>query len=1224
MRIERLEIAGFKSFADPVAITFPTGATAIVGPNGCGKSNIADALTWVLGELGAAAIRARGKDLIFGGSEGRAPLGMAEVRVEFSGAPASNGNGAAGSSSGGGWGRGPGSGGGRRVVVARRMDATGISIYEMDGRRSTRRAILRTFAGTGLGSGSYAVIGQGRVTEVLTSKPEELRLMVEEAAGLGPWRLNRKEAESNLRAAGQSLEQVRARLRELDRHIRQARRDARRARRARELERRAAELSLERSFARREALTAVIREGGAPLAALEAEARRRGASLEAFERFLGELREERDRVRVRFGERSRAALDCRSRRDRADAVIGEGRRAERHRAAERDRLDAEEADVRERLAARRAEARESVRRARELPARIEALEGALARRARARDAARAEERRCHLRLEAVRGDRARLQASLRALRMALDQHEAKGARLQAGRVRLDGDRRAIEAQSEHGGRAEATATDRLRAAERESRRLREEWTAAERKLDAASGALEQARAAEAEAGRALAGVAARRAAQRALVLSREQLGPAAARRLASASGDGPLLGAVGEAVEVDPGYEAAAERLLGVHRLRMGSVSDLLDLAAEPGALEGPPLEILVAELASACPAPARSDDSPAAGEPLRNHIAAGDPAVRRAVPDAEVTADLASALSGFLERPGIYVTRAGESVAPPGVVAFGRGGPGAGFLAARRELRELERSEDAASERAGTLARDREKREAARDAARRHRGGRREALAAADRTRSRARRDAERAVAAARAARRRLGEIAASLTRNREDRERNDAAAERAGHALDRDRKRLDSTAADLDSGEAELAAARERLRTAERDCLASDRELAREQAVAEEARRAERIRDREARADAARLEAIAAARERLVVEEEEWIARRRAEAAVVEAAAAGAREEQTAADGLARRAEALAARVSEGEAALASRRTEMKAVERRRGELRSEVARAEALLGHLEEELRGEQGRDLADLPRAPTNRPVEEIEAELAKARETLEDLLPVNQVAESRLAALVAERAGPAAELADVEAGIRDGLRAMERQDREARRAFRESLGRVGRAFDEVFRRLFGGGRAELRLLLRSPRPAAGSENGAGPGRGDDPGEAAGIGIFAEPPGKRFQSVRLLSGGEKALTAIAFLIALFRYRPAPLCLLDEVDAPLDDDNAHRFAALLDELREVAQLIVITHNRVTMEACQHLYGVTMEEPGVSRVLSLTFDDGLDLDRLFASAPEASTLPA
>ncbi len=1216
MRIERLEIAGFKSFADPVAITFPTGATAIVGPNGCGKSNIADALTWVLGELGAAAIRARGKDLIFGGSEGRAPLGVAEVRVEFSGVPTANGNGAAQSDA-------PG----RRVVVARRMDATGISIYEMDGRRSTRRAILRTFAGTGLGSGSYAVIGQGRVTEVLTSKPEDLRLMVEEAAGLGAYRLNRKEAESNLRAAGGSLKQVRARLRELDRHIRQARRDARRAGQARKLERRAAELALERSLAKRDALTAVVRRGGAPLAALEAESRRRGESLEVFERFLGARRDELDAARARFGARSRAALDCRSRRDRAEAVIGEGRRAERNRAAETVRLDAEEADLRERLATRRAEARESARRARALPARIETLAAALAGRTRDRDEARAEERRRHLGLEAIRGERARIEASLRTLGMACAQHGAAGDRLQSDRVRLDGDRRALEAESDHAARAATAASDRRRLAGRESLRLREEGRAADQALDQASAALERARAAEAEAGRRLADVAARRAAQRALVVSRRQLGPAAARRLAAAAGEGPLLGAVGEAVEVDPGYESAAERLVGVHRLRVGRASDLLDLAAEPGAAQGPPLEVLVSELASACPEPGGSGGTPAPEERLRDHVTAGDPAVRRSLPDAEVTEDLASALRRFLERPGVYVTRAGESVAPPGVVAIGRGGPGAGFLAARAELRELDRAEAAAREQAGRLATDREKREAERADARRLRAGCREARAAADAARSRAERDAERAAATATDVRRRLRELTAGLTRNREDRERNDAAAERAEATLARDRERLAGTATELTAAETALAAARGRLRGAEREFLAADRELAREQAIAEEARRAETVRERETRADEARLEAIATARDRLEAEEREWAVRRRAEDEEMAAAAAGAREEQAAADRLAGRATDLAARVAAGEAALGPRREELQEVERRLADLRSEVARAETLVGHLEDEFRRERGRSLAaaaaSMPAVSGRRSVEDIEPEIETVRAALDDLLPVNQVAESRLAALEAERAGPAAELADVESGIRDGLRALERQEREAQRTFRDSLDRVGRTFDEAFRQLFGGGRAELRLVARPAGPSAdGSKNGADRRRADDPGDAAGIGIFAEPPGKRFQSVRLLSGGEKALTAIAFLIALFRYRPAPLCLLDEVDAPLDDDNSHRFAALLDELREVSQLIVITHNRVTMEACQHLYGVTMEEPGVSRVLSLTFDDGLD--RLLASAPEPSALPA
>ncbi len=274
-------------------------------------------------------------------------------------------------------------------------------------------------------------------------------------------------------------------------------------------------------------------------------------------------------------------------------------------------------------------------------------------------------------------------------------------------------------------------------------------------------------------------------------------------------------------------------------------------------------------------------------------------------------------------------------------------------------------------------------------------------------------------------------------------------------------------------------------------------------------------------------------------------------------------------------------------------------------------------------------------------------------MRQVQERIEKLGPVNEIAEARLRELEAERSEPESHLRDVEQGIADGLSAIRRQDGEARRIFREGLEAVSSGFDAAFRQLFGGGRAELRLV--EMKDSAKEENlgddslkeavSAVSGDSRDPMDVAGAGemaagvdtrngngaflapempvdahfgieIAAQPPGKKLRSVRLLSGGEKAMTAIAFLIALFRYRPAPFCLLDEVDAPLDDANVQRFASMLGELKRDTQLVVITHNRLTIEACEHLYGVTMEEPGVSRLISVQIGD---VDSWIAGAADA-----
>lgn len=1227
MKIERLEIAGFKSFADPAVIVFHQGSTAVVGPNGCGKSNIADAVSWVLGELGTTAIRARGRDLIFGGSELRPPLGVAEVRLEASGLP-ENGNGAASNGAWNGAGRmtagSPAETNGschtERVVVTRRVDRSGSSIYELDGRRSTRREIRRRFAGTGMGAGSYAMIGQGRVTEVLTSKPEELRRLVEEAAGLGAYRLNRRETESNLDATRRSLERVRERLAELERHIRQARRDARAVRRVRELEGRAAELELAHRLGRRSVWLEQLAESAAPLARGEAEAGRRARSLETTERFLGALRLAQGARETRFGELTRRAFEHRSRRDRAAAALEEGEAASGRRAADRERLDREEAELTASVRRRQTGLEESARRAAALPGRVEELTLQLRERSEAQGAAREAERRCHLALEAARRERDRLGAAIRTARLTHRQHLDAGERLQRERFGLDGSRRALEARAAHLAGAEEEARRALESAGAALVERRAERDAAEKRSRDAAAAVRAARSDHQVSDRALAEVEARLEAQRALVLSREQLGAAAARRLGATGRDARLLGAVGEAIEVEPGFEAAAETLVGVHRLRVARVRDLLELFGEPGAPDGGPLEVLVSELAAASRAesPGTADSG---ADRLRARVTASDPAVRAAVPDAEIVPDLGAAVARFTERPGVYVTRGGESVSPPGVVRFGRGGPGAGFLDARRELRDLERGASSARGRLEAARRTLAAREAELAAAEEIGETRKREFAAARAEVERLRRAAEGAAAAGVEAGRQRLELLARIERNREDDQRNAAALHRAATSLEADEEQLERTSEEVAAGRIELAAARERLAAAEDAFRAADRSRTREEAVAAEIRRAEAAREAELEADRARLARIGGARSRIAEEAEAWNIRRESAArqqaqAEAEALAAEAEAERVG-DELAR----LRERVRIGEACLPRRRAELAAVRAEVAQIGARASEASTLLGHLEREFEKDHGQPLelaaARVPERLWRRPVEATAEDLAAVRDELVRRGPVNQVAETRLAELEAERDGPAGRLRDVEAGIADGLRALARQDREARRAFEEGFGEVRRHFDEAFRRLFGGGRAELRLVGKAEPGTPGdasnrafrngaASNGAVAGNGvhspeDDARPPAGVEIFAEPPGKKFQSARLLSGGEKAMTAIAFLIALFRYRPAPFCLLDEVDAPLDDPNAQRFAALLDELREETQLVVITHNRLTMEACEHLYGVTMEEPGVSRVVSL-----------------------
>lgn len=1293
MKIERIEIAGFKSFADPVTLEFEGGATAIVGPNGCGKSNIADAVFWVLGELGAATIRARGKDLIFSGSGLRDPLGIAEVRMHLLGAPAdlgglaawaprpsamraapaepapADGNGAVGSGLHGeaadgndlhadgpdgngtagngteGNGAVPHSppdspdhgalagdtGGGRAVIVSRRVDRTGTSTYRIDGRRARRRDVQRLFAAAGLGPGSYALIEQGRANEVISRRPEELRILVEEAAGLGAYRLNRQESEANLRAAEKALDRVRDRLAELDRSIRQARRDARAARRARKTAERIALLRVAEQAARREALTARLRQGRAPEIALEAERDRRAASLEVFDRFLSGLRGERDGNAETLREATRRLGDAHGDEARAEAVLTEGERSASGRAARRPRLAAEERELTARMETRRKEGARLTERAETFPALLERLGGELETRTEDRDRLRHEEREGAAEAAAARRDRERLEASVSARQLAQDHHEAQRERLAAARQELAGSARELEAQAVAAARQVEAAEAEEAEQQAEGERRRGESREADAARARAVAEQRNARRLETEARQELEGVRARLASVRALVLSREQLGPTAARLLRLApERDLPLLGAVGDGIEVETGFETAAERLVGVHRVRIERAADLFPVMESLGEGEAAPCEVLVSELVEAVrEASAGSDEAEPAPDAFETHVRAEDPVVRAAIPAAEVAPDLRAALDRFRERPGLYVTLAGETVSPPGVVRFGRGGPGEGFLAARREAAELEAEESRTEAR--RLAADAALGVAAERAAaaETEREERREALAAAEAELGRRRLASERARETQADLARRREQVAGETAAHAEEEERNEAEAARAVEELRRDREQREAAETRLAEAETRLTGVRERLEAAERAWQEADRELARQTAVADEVRREESSREQQAEHDSRRLAQIAEERAALVAEDEEWDTRKAAAVAGRRDAAARGREWQERERRLTAAGEALALRLRQAEDALRVRRSELEAVEQRLTAARSEIGEATTLLRELETEFERAAGRPLAEaaagLPPDLGGRERDDLATELREQEAVLARLGPVNEIAEARLKELEAERDGPAAQLRDVEQGIEDGLQALERHDRDARRRFHEAFAAVDAGFDVAFRQLFGGGRAELCLTTPDPPKgaaaddptdgapddtAAGNGNGngadaAGEAPEDRPDFRPGVEMRAQPPGKKLQSLRLLSGGEKALTAIAFLIALFRYRPAPFCLLDEVDAPLDDANIARFSGLLAELKQDTQLVVITHNRQTMESCEHLYGVTMEEPGVSRLVSVEIGD-------------------
>ncbi len=1281
MRLNHLQIAGFKSFAERAALAFDDGVTAIVGPNGCGKSNVIDAITWVLGEQSARSLRGeRMEDVIFSGSDARRPTAAAEVRIQLSEVTAALAAGGAGKAP-----RGPGiraanggrNGGGnghadtgpslptpaglppggdaarldgaeddgfsapcisRDVEVGRRLYRSGESEYLIDGRVCRLRDIQDLLMDSGLGVKAYAVIEQGRIGQILSARPTERRQLLEEAAGVTKYRVRRRTAELKLEAAQQNLTRVDDIIFEVERQRSALKRQAARARRYRRLRdelRRWQKVS----FARRSrGLAAAVETASASLAAA-AEGERSAAAV------LAGLENAREALRLELAETDRAATAIREDAHRRELEIerrqqqidfGKRRAAELAAALEEGSatlaaLEARCAPLGERLADRRAAHGRCVVERDAALERLREAEGALAEGQQAIEGREGD-------VEAARSEMFAAVNAAAALQNVIDNAAAAQQRIAESAVKIDAEaadletelarlrsgRTAADAARDRGReRLEAVRVDRAaQAAELESIRGVVESRTRDLREREQQAAVMRARVEsleELEAGRAAYGEAAR-----------EVLAPDS--RVAH-------HGSVADHLEVGQRDEAAAESCL----------ADLLQEVVVPSREDA---------LAGVALAASRDrgrcgfvvvDEKPAPRAARPPH-----PALRALTDVVEVTGAGAAAVRGLLRRrwvapsldDALAAARKTEDpvATPDGVVVRGprrvagggRRGAG-GLLASKREIKELRERVAAACAEI-----DEAGRRIAEDKAAAARGE--QALGALQRDEH----ALEKELVGLDMQLSRFDEERARITDRRilVDTERGQLAEERA--ALDareteareaRARLEAQQRAADDRFMEAErrLHEARETVETLGRDAAGAQARHAalaeRAAAIASEVRRleeqAEELRERIAgrRADDER----AAADRRGTLEE---VARLEKQLDADAAAFEALRKEIVEIDG---RAGDLRQRTAaQDEEVRAARR----ALERARAETGKQevaLATAEADLGHLAEscslalqasleEVRAEvevleaqgpiepdpalvgtrtpadtagdetEGADGSDEETGGTDGPRAEAGAgETAGARpadaEAVVDLLQakierlgaVNMMAIDQFDELEERHGFLTGQRQDLIDSISATGAAIQRIDATTRSRFQEAFQVVNEHFQLTFETLFGGGRAELVLLDESDVLESG------------------IDIAAQPPGKRLQSIQLLSGGEKALTAMALMFAIFKYRPSPFCLLDEIDAPLDDANIGRFVEMLRGLQDRTQFVLVTHNRKTMEIADRLYGITMEEPGVSRLISV-----------------------
>ncbi|MGW2107204.1 chromosome segregation protein SMC [Streptomyces sp. NPDC001948] len=1191
MHLKALTLRGFKSFASATTLRFEPGITCVVGPNGSGKSNVVDALSWVMGEQGAKSLRGgKMEDVIFAGTTGRPPLGRAEVSLTID-----NSDGALPIEY-------------AEVTITRIMFRNGGSEYQINGDTCRLLDIQELLSDSGIGREMHVIVGQGQLDSVLHADPMGRRAFIEEAAGVLKHRKRKEKALRKLDAMGANLARVQDLTDELRRQLKPLGRQAAVARRAAviqadlrdarlrlladDLVRLRTALSSEIADEaalkqRREAAETELKAALAREAELEDEVRRLAPRLQRAQQTWYELSQLAERVR---GTISLADARVKS----ASAAPEEERRGR-----DPEEMEREAARIREQEA--------------ELTAALEAAEHALedtsAHRAELERELAAEERRLKDAARAIADRReglARLNGQVNAARSRAGSAQAEIDRLAASRD--EAQERAVAAQEEYEQlKAEVEGLD---AGDQE---LGERHEAAKRELAGAQAAHSAAREAATAAERKRAAVAARHEAL-ALGLRRKD-------------GTGALLGArdrlsglVGPAAElltVAPGHEVAVAAALGaaadaVAVTDPATAAEAIRLLRKQDA--GRAALLLGAVRRAEAPGQAGADeagggDADGAGpravaDLVRGPVELMD-AVRRLVRDMVVVGTLEDAEDLVAVHPELMaVTAEGDILS----AHFAHGGS-----AGAPSLLEVQASVDEAAaqleELAVECARLTEEQRGA--------GERRRAGAALVEELGERRRAAEREKSGVS---QQLGRLAGQARGAAGEAERMTASAARAQEALERATEEAEELAERLLV--AEETPVEDEPDTSVRDRLAADGANARQTEM--EARLQARTHEERVKALAGRADSLdrgARAEREARARAERRRARMRHEAAVASAVASGARQLLAHVEVSVVRAERERA---VAEAAKAEREREL-AAERGRGrELKGELdkltdsvhrgevlgaekrLRIEQLEAKALEELGVEpaglaaeygpdqlvppspaaEGEELPQDPDHPRNRPKPFVRAEqekrLKSAERAYQQLGKVNPLALEEFSALEDRHKFLSEQLEDLKKTRADLIQVIKEVDERVEQVFTEAYRDTARQFEGVFSRLFPGG--EGRLILTDP----------------DNMLATGVDVEARPPGKKVKRLSLLSGGERSLTAVALLVSIFKARPSPFYVMDEVEAALDDTNLQRLIRIMEELQESSQLIVITHQKRTMEVADALYGVSMQGDGVSKVIS------------------------
>ncbi len=1153
MRLSTIKLAGFKSFVDPTVLHLPTNMTGVVGPNGCGKSNIIDAVRWVMGESSASRLRGDSlTDVIFSGSSSRKPVSQAMVELIFDNSEGTIGGEYARFN---------------EISVKRTVSRDGQSNYYLNGARCRRRDITDLFLGTGLGARSYSIIEQGMISQIIEARPEDLRVYLEEAAGISKYKERRKETESRIKATRENLDRLSDLREEVDKQLEHLKRQARAAEQY-------------------QALQAERLNKDAQLKALEF--RRYDADLKAL---TDGLTQDEIKLQSLLADQRQAEAQieaCRSQQGEASEALGKAQAEVYRVGGELARIEQQiqhQKELRQRLETARAEADAAFAQVGE---HISGDERQLAELHNAIAVA-------DPRLVELRAQDAERQEALKAAEAALHdwqqrwdayaKAQAEAARwAEVERTKIEYlERQALEA----GRRREALAAERsgldTSAIASALEQLTRDHDQQKSGLDGLGEQLEQRKAAlsalqeqQRQQQGELAELRKQAQAARGRLGSLEALQHAALGQeknvaldwLKAQGIDGHAR--LGEALQVEAGWETAVETVLGslLEAVTVDAPADFLDAIASLG--QG--RVALVSGEASGFAAPAGS---------LAAKVQGPD-AVRRLLAKVHAAEDAASARRLALGEGEAAITRAGEWLGPGWLRVLRSGEAQQGALAREREIQSLRAEIEAMAKREQALN---EGLTAMRDKlleAEQHREDAQRALYLAHRGVSELAGQLQGQKGRLDSAQARVtridGELATLATtleesqaNAREARARLEQAVAKMGE-LETERQQLDGQRRSFgEQRDAARNAARESREAMHQLALSLESQRARVVALSQslarmgsqkaqlELRLTElqaQLAEGDAPVQALQAQRQAALDQRVVVDKD----------------LAAARSALDGIEGELRRYEQL--RQQRDQQALAQReaisqkKLQQQALELRAGQLSEAVAAAGLSLDEV-----------LASLP---SDAEVEAWTKAVADIDAKMRRLEPVNLAAIQEYGEQSERKTYLDAQNADLTSALETLEEAIRKIDRETRGRFKETFDRVNAGVQELYPRLFGGGHAYLELT------------------GEDLLDT-GVSIMARPPGKRVSNISLLSGGEKALTAVALVFAIFRLNPAPFCLLDEVDAPLDEANVGRFSAMVTEMSEKVQFLFVTHNKATMEAAKQLSGVTMREPGVSRLVSV-----------------------